>query len=129
MIPKTSPPRRALPAASIAFARKALSAKQGYRCPICNGSLAGGTPSLDHCHLTGNVRATLCMSCNVGEGKVRVGMLFRTPKGNMAYKEPVKWLRKLADYLEFHNENPSGLIHPTFDVKTGKQKPIKRKKK
>ena len=121
--------RRALPAESIAFARKALAAKQGYRCPICKGSLAGGTPSLDHCHVRGDVRATLCMSCNVGEGKVRAGMLFRTPKSNLAYKDQIKWLRNLADYLGYHENNPSGLIHPTFDVKTGKQKPIKRSKK
>jgi hypothetical protein len=64
----------------------------------------------------------------VGEGKVKAAMLFRTPKGNLAYKDQVAWLRNLARYLEYHQENPSGVIHPTFDMRTGKQKPVKRKK-
>jgi hypothetical protein len=119
---------RALPPSSVASTRKQYAAKQKYRCPLCNGSLAIGKPALDHCHSTGNVRATLCQSCNVGEGKVKAGVLFRTPKTNLAYKDPVTWLRNLADYLEYHQANPSGLIHPTFDVKTGKQKPVKRKR-
>lgn len=121
-------PLRALPAGSIAAARKQYSAKQKYKCPLCTSSLAIGITALDHCHESGHVRATLCQSCNVGEGKVKAAMLFRTPKGNLAYKDPVAWLRNLADYLEHHKANPSGLIHPTFDVKTGKQKPVKRKK-
>jgi len=57
------------------------------------------------------------------------GMLFRTTKTNLAYREPIQWLRNLADYLEYHQNNPSGIIHPTFDLKTGKQKPVKRRKK
>jgi len=56
-------------------------------------------------------------------------MMIRTPVTNLAKKDPVKWLRRLADYWEYHAENPSGFIHPTFDVKTGKQKPVKRRKK
>lgn len=125
---KTTHPIRALPASSIASARKQLAAKQMYICPLCGGTLAAGKPALDHCHKTGNVRATLCQSCNVGEGKVLAGLLFRTPKNNLAYKNPAEWLRKLIAYWEYHEANPSGLIHPTFDVKTGKQKPVKRRK-
>lgn len=125
----TTQPLRALPANSIAIARKKLAAKQGYRCPLCTGTLATGKPALDHCHVTGHVRATLCQSCNVGEGKVKAAMLFRTAKNNMAYTDPVSWLRNLADYLEYHKSNPSGLIHPTFDLRTGKQLPVKRKKR
>lgn len=109
--------------------RKTLAAKQRYRCPICGGTLAHGINALDHDHKTGHVRATLCQSCNVGEGKVLAGLLFRTPIGNMAYKDKIQWLRNLADYWEHHSSNPSGVIHPTFDLKTGKQKPVKRSKK
>ena len=123
----TSHPIRHLPAGSIASARKQLAAKQKYKCPICSGTLMVGKPALDHNHTNGHVRATLCQSCNVGEGKVKAAMLFRTPKNNLAYTDQVKWLRRLADYLDYHNKNPSGLIHPTFDVKKGKQKPVKRK--
>ena len=107
--------------------RKQLAGTQGYICPLCNGTLAAGKPALDHCHVTGHVRATLCQSCNVGEGKVKAGMLFRTPKNNLAYENPIQWLRNLANYLEHHQMNPSGIIHPTFDVNTGRQRPVKRR--
>lgn len=107
--------------------RKSMAARQKYCCPICKGSLAHGINALDHDHKSGMVRAALCRSCNIGEGKVKAGMLFRTTVANMAYKNPVQWLRNLADYLEFHQAHPSGVIHPTFDLAKGKQKPIKRK--
>lgn len=129
MTEKSKPRLRALPPNSVATVRKKLAAKQGYKCPICGSSLMVGKPALDHCHKTGHVRATLCQSCNVSEGKVKAGVLFRTPKANLAYKNQILWLRNLADYLEYHENNPSGLIHPTFDVKTGKQKPVKRKRR
>lgn len=118
---------RILTDASLATTRKAYSAQQRYLCPVCHGSIAAGKPALDHDHKTGHCRAVLCQSCNVGEGKVKAGVLFRTPKGNLAYTNPVQWLRNLADYLEYHQANPSGLIHPTFDVRLGKQKPTKRR--
>jgi hypothetical protein len=112
----------------IARHRKAKSAMQKYSCPICRGSLVQGRATLDHSHKNGNCRSVLCNSCNVGEGKVLAALLFRTTTANLAYKDPITWLRNLANYLEFHRDNPSGIIHPTFDLKTGKQRPIKRKK-
>ena len=115
---------RLLKSSDLANVRKQYTAKQKYLCALCDATLAGGVPMLDHCHKTGHVRSTLCRSCNEGEG-----MLIRTPITNLAKKDPAKWLRRLADYWEYHAENPSGLIHPTFDVKTGKQKPVKRRKK
>jgi len=124
----TTPPNRQVTVAGIAAIRKQFAVRQKYRCPICKGPLAQGVVALDHDHKSGMCRGTLCQSCNVGEGKVKAGMLFRTPVGNLAYTNPVQWLRNLADYLEFHEANPSGLIHPTFDAKTGKQKPVKRRK-
>ncbi len=113
---------------SIAHFRKQRAIRQKYRCPICRGSL-GQRYTLDHCHQTGHVRSVLCNSCNVGEGKVRAGALFRTTKSNLAYTDTIQWLRNLADYLEYHKENPSGVIHPTFDIRKGKQKPVKRRRK
>ena len=106
--------------------RKQKAAKQKWCCPICRGSLAHGINALDHSHKNGQVRSTLCTSCNVGEGKVLAGMNFRTTLTNMARKDPIQWLRNLANYLEHHEANPSGIFHPTFDMKTGKQKPAKR---
>ena len=107
--------------------RKLLAAKQKYQCPICKGSLAHGIQALDHCHKTGHVRAALCQSCNVGEGKVLAGMLFRTPIGNLAYKDKRQWLLNLIAYWDWHEANPSGVIHDTFDLMKGKQKPVARK--
>lgn len=107
--------------------RKSKAAKQKYRCPICLGSLAHGINALDHCHKNGQIRSTLCRSCNVGEGKVMAGVKFRTTTSNLAYTDPIKWLRNLANYLEYHQANPSGIYHPTFDMAKGKQKPVKRK--
>lgn len=119
---------RQLTNSSVAAHRKAKAASQKYICPICRGPLQAGKPALDHNHKNGHCRSVLCNSCNVGEGKVLAAMLFRTPKNNLAYKDQVAWLRNLARYLEYHNENPSGVIHPTFDLRAGKQKPVKRKK-
>ena len=118
---------RQLRDAEVDATRKAMAARQKYRCPLCGGSLAHGINALDHDHTTGSIRAVLCRSCNVSEGKVLAGVKFRTPVGNLAYQDPVQWLRNLADYWERHSANPSGIIHPTFDVAKGKQKPVKRK--
>jgi len=118
---------RKLTPTGVAACRKQYATRQKYICPVCKGTLAHGITALDHCHNTGHIRATLCQSCNVSEGKVKAGVLFRTPKSNLAYKDPVSWLRNLADYLEHHKANPSGIIHPTFDLKAGKQTPRKRK--
>ncbi len=118
---------RQLRDAEIDTFRKNMAAAQRYRCPLCGGSLAHGINALDHSHKNGSVRAVLCRSCNVSEGKVLAGALFRTPLGNLAHKDTIQWLRNLADYWERHNANPSGIIHPTFDVAKGKQKPVKRK--
>ena len=63
----------------------------------------------------------------MSEGKVLAGLKFRTPLGSLALKDPVKWLRNLANYWEYHMANPSGVYHPTFDIAKGKQKPVKRK--
>ncbi len=105
-------------------------AQQRYQCPICMDRLqTGQMVALDHSHENGHVRSVLCRSCNVSEGKVLAGTKFRTSKANMAYKNPVQWLRNLADYLEYHKDNPSGIIHPTFDLEKGKQKPAKRRSK
>lgn len=109
--------------------RKRKAAMQKFKCPICFGPLQTGTAALDHSHKTGNCRSVLCRSCNVGEGKVIAGLLFRTTKANLAYRDPVKWLRNLANYIEYHEGKPSGVIHPTFDIKTGKQRPVKRRNK
>jgi len=121
--------KKQLRAADVANVRKQLTLKQKYACPVCGDTLAGGGVHLDHCHETGNIRAALCKVCNRNEGKVKFAMRYMTLKSHPVWTNPIGWLRSLADYLEYHRDNPSGMIHPSFDVTTGKQKPKKRPKK
>jgi len=116
-------------AGDIGRVRGEFATKQRYICPICFSSIAQGKPALDHDHKTGHIRATLCGLCNRNEGKVLKAMVYMAPKGHPVWQNTVGWLRALADYLEYHEKHPSGLIHPTFDFAKGKQKPKKRKKK
>jgi len=110
----------------IAALRARLAVQQRYTCPICGGSLAVGIPALDHDHKTGRIRATLCGLCNRNEGKVLKAMVYMARKDHPVWENPTQWLKNLADYLKYHEENPGDYIHPTFDVEKGKQKPKKR---
>ena len=106
--------------------RKMFAAKQKYKCPVCGGSLASGLTALDHSHTTGELRGTLCGPCNRAEGKVKVGAHYMMKITHLAKVNYLQWLKRLVAYLEYHTENPSGIIHPTFDLEKGKQKPRKR---
>ena len=68
-----------------------MEAQQGGRCAICGSDNPGRGKSrfaVDHCHVTGQVRALLCQKCNHGLGLTATPML----------------LRKAADYLEAFKE-------------------------
>ena len=106
--------------------RKMFAGKQRYICPICHGSLATGLTALDHSHTTGELRGTICGPCNRAEGKVKVGAQFMMKVTHLVRIDYLKWLKGLVAYLEYHAKNPSGIIHPTFDLEKGKQKPRKR---
>jgi len=121
--------KKQLKVSDIAPLSRSYAAAQKYRCPVCTGPLASGQTALDHSHTNGHIRGLLCRSCNVGEGKVKAGAHYMTHSSNLAKTDYIQWLRNLANYLEWHEKNPTGLIHPTFDLKTGKQKPVKRKKR
>lgn len=120
---------RQLTAKDIPRFRTDLLERQRYRCAICNGIITPGKAVLDHCHATGRLRAALCSACNVAEGKVYYGMRYMAAKTHPVWEEPITWLRNLADYLEHHKKHKSPYIHHTFDVRKGKQKPKKRRKK
>ena len=106
--------------------RKMYAAKQRYICPMCGKSLAGDVTALDHDHSTGELRGTLCRPCNRAEGKVMAGAHYMMKVTHLAKVDYLKWLKGLVAYLEYHKKNPSGIVHPTFDLEKGKQKPRKR---
>jgi len=109
--------------------RTMYSVKQKYRCGICGASLASSMPTLDHCHDTGLLRGTLCNSCNRSEGKVKKAAQYMAKVTHLSKTDYIGWLRKLVTYLEKSITSPSIHIHPSFDTKLGKQKPVKRKRR
>lgn len=48
-------------------AKEVLLEEQEYICPLCDKDLSEEEPRnicLDHCHITGQIRAVLCRNCN-----------------------------------------------------------------
>lgn len=122
----TLPTQQILKPADVKRYRLMFMEKQEYKCALCGGRTAPETPCLDHCHTSGMVRAVLCGTCNRNEGKVRVAIRYMSKLGHLTRTDPISWLKNLVAYLEHHEENPSNIIHPSFDLLTGKQKPVKR---
>ena len=115
--------KKRLKTTQIAQVRSAMLIKQKGRCALCRVKIEGKIkPCLDHCHQTGHVRAVLCNNCNGIEGKI-------WNRANRAKRDgTVKWwLQQLLDYWNHHEENPSGVFHPTH--KTEAEKREERNKK
>lgn len=106
--------------------RKMYDAKQKFVCAICEDPFGHTTSQLDHCHVSGDVRATLCRSCNRLEGSIRILMRRQVPSLHLSKQNEAKFYYNLGKYLHHHSKNPSGIIHPSFDLRTGKQKPVKK---
>ena len=103
-------PSNRITTAQIAPLRSELLAKQNYVCPLCKGSMRGGTktPALDHDHKTGYIRDVLCFNCNGIEGKIF--NLARRAKNKMS---EVQWLSNWADYHKRHQSpKHGGILHP-----------------
>jgi recombination endonuclease VII len=67
--------------------KKILETQEG-QCALCGSTEPGRKDrffAVDHCHITGKVRALLCLTCNVALG---------------AAKDNPALLRKMADYIE-----------------------------
>lgn len=118
MQPTPSTPRR-LKVSEVAATRLALAEKQGGRCAICQLPL--NKPVLDHCHSTGNVRATLHAGCNSLLGKVENN--YR--RYGVAHLPA--FLSGVASYLQRHTTNQTGLLHPTH--KDDEEKRLLRNKR
>jgi hypothetical protein len=67
--------------------------RQGFRCAACGVAVDESSP-VDHCHLSGQVRAVLCRSCNTtlgifDESQARL-------RGLVSYLHRTKQLRLFA---------------------------------
>ena len=78
---------------------------QGSICPLCLTKIEKNEATLDHCHVTGNVRHVLHRSCNGAEGRI-LSWAGRRSKGSC----PKTFLKNLIRYWEMDfQENP---LHP-----------------
>ena len=109
--------------------RRLLLEKQNGRCKICRVKIEN-SGCLDHCHVSGNIRAVLCNNCNGIEGKI-----FNLARRAKRDATPLWWIEQLVRYWSETIENPSGVYHPlhkTADEKRllrNKRARVKRKKK
>ena len=101
--------------------RPKLCAKQDWTCPLCMKSLRDKQPVIDHCHNTGYIRGVLCRNCNGLEGKVKTASIRA-----VGTEEYINWLTNLVTYLKHHQCTQGNLLHPTFNLATGKQHKKKR---
>lgn len=99
-------------AAQVVPVRSALLQKQGFKCPLCHGSMKSTdkkSPALDHDHETGFIRDVLCINCNGIEGKVF--NLIRRAKAELSV---MTWLENFIAYHQRHaTPQHGGILHYT----------------
>ncbi len=102
-----------------------LIRKQKGKCPISGRSLTLSNSVLDHCHEHGHIRAALPRGVNGIEG--RITKLISRFAGAGDTDSIIKFLRNLADFLEWHKVPRTEWIYPTH--KTADEKREARNKK
>lgn len=95
-------------------ARLKQLATQGGKSPITGLPITDAV--YDHCHRTGNCRAVLNRWENAVLGRLEN---WSARLGNGV--DPIKFLRGVADYMEFHQQYPSGVLHPTHKTEVEKR--------
>lgn len=99
--------------------------RQHFKCKVCSKridvSVMGHSSDyvVDHCHETGQIRAVLHRSCNAALGKID-NAAGRWGAKSMLYADIVPYLKKVVEYYEWVNSNPTGLMYP--EHKTEEQK-------
>jgi uncharacterized cysteine cluster protein YcgN (CxxCxxCC family) len=113
-----------LKAKELQEARDIILDLQDGLCALCDLSLYENPQEacLDHDHVTGMTRGVLCRNCNSMEGKVHNCSRRAKRAGT-----PLQWLKKVVHYMEHHQNNPSGIYHPTY--RTSDEKRIRRNKR
>ena len=104
-----------------------LAKKQNFICPLCNRNFSEDSPKslhLDHDHKNGMIRACLCSGCNKSEGKIKNVLQRFLSKIDMGFDE---WAVNLVEYWDYHQKNPSNILHP--DHKTGFDRKVRANEK
>ena len=112
-------------ASSIKEHRERLLHEQGGLCALRRKELLTEDAVLDHCHRTGLLRASIHRSCNSGLGAVE-----RVTRYGV--KDVLGFAIGAAEYLKWHTEDRTGLLHPTHkstDEKKALQKKRRTRKK
>lgn len=102
--------------------KTAMLKKQKNRCRLCRILISEDDACLDHDHVTGLVREVLCRNCNGIEGKV-----FNLARRAKRDGTPAWWIKRLLEYWEQHEKEPSDVFHPTH--RTVDEKRILRNKR
>lgn len=106
-------------------AKQFLLEEQDYICALCGIDMSefdSKNIHLDHSHSTGQIRAVLCSNCNRSEGSI-VHFANRSKREGTI----LEWLKGLIEYIEYHEQNPSGIFHSKY--RTEDEKRLARNKK
>lgn len=109
----------------ISAAKEVLLEQQDYLCSLCELDLSEVVSRdicLDHSHTTGQIRAVLCRNCNSIEGRIW-NFANRAKRDRTIFE----WLIGMMEYIEYHENNLSGVYHPKY--KTNDEKRLARNKK
>jgi hypothetical protein len=112
-----------LKAKDVKVARSAFLKQQQYKCAICGYDCTEEQAVLDHDHKGGHIRAVLHRGCNALLGRIENN----APRHGLKTEQLINFLTGAARYIDVHQENRTGLIHPTH--KTAEEKEIARKAK
>lgn len=91
-----------------------MTKEQGNKSPLTDQEITD--PVLDHDHDTGSVRAVLNRWENAVLGRLE-NWSARIGKG----VDPIAFLRKCADYIEFHKQFPADTKYPTYRTEAEKR--------
>lgn len=107
----------------IAKYRATAVVSQGHRCALCGGPITDtDIVHLDHSHEHGGIRGALHGTCNMLLGKVERGL-------KRGIRDRQGFVANLAAYLNTHESNQTGLLHPTWLTKDEKKLKAKKRAK
>lgn len=100
-----------------------LLEQQGGICAICGFPCSEDEAVLDHCHKGGHIRAVLHRGCNALLGRCENN----APRHGIRTLQLIAFLRGASKYIDDHQINNTGLIHPSHF--TAEEKVERRKVK